>query len=134
VSNPLSHLGISDQSFRAAAEAQGLWPAPTPLFGPTSTTPTNTNTLGKQTTATSGKSVCELYEIAKSKGQSAAIVASLKAKCDAAAPVAIASSGAAPIPAPSDAGGPSPIVLGAIALAVGVVGFVVYKRSKKSKR
>lgn len=107
----------------------------------------------------STRSACEIYDAAVKAGQNAAILAALKPKCTAeklaggytqggasvggggsSSSMVIASSGAtlpAPVdgkttpPASGDILGLSPVVAGAVAVAVGVVGFVAYSRIKK---
>lgn len=130
----LAQVGINPTDFRREAQRQGLFPA-----GPVAT-------LGRRTTSTSSTkaSACDLYRTAVANGQQAAIVASLRTKCDAEKALAsayvpgrsdpaIASSGAANDTAPA-APGMSPVVIGAIAVAVGLVGFVVYSRTKRKER
>jgi hypothetical protein len=156
VSNPLSYIGLSDAQWQAAEAAYRNLGLATPS-SPAPTAPTlNLRRLPSSSSAgPSTRSACEIYDAAKAAGQQAAILAALKPKCDAekrlgtsytpggasrgggaTAALAIGSGGTlAPIDgktAPTS-DGPSPILLAAGALAVGVVGFVVVSRMRKKK-
>jgi hypothetical protein len=156
VSNPLSYIGLSDAQWQAAESAYRTLGLATPSSPAPATSSAPTLNLRSRPTSTpttpSGRTACQIYDAAKAGGQQAAVLAALKPKCDAEKRLGTSYSsggsslaitgGTTTAPAPIDgkvappSSGPSPIVLGAIALAVAGVGFVAYQRfaRKKSKR